>query len=109
FSVANCAKITDASLTHIANRASLQILSINGVPSITETTMKALALSCKDSLSLLDISFCRQISEQALGLVVDSCQKLEELLLFGCTQIGKSFLYGHSNDNLVRIFGLSMS
>jgi DNA repair protein RAD7 len=38
-------------------------------------------------LEVLDLSFCRELTNEALGLIVDSCSSLKMLKLFGCTQV----------------------
>jgi DNA repair protein RAD7 len=48
-------------------------------------TAQAIALKC--SLEVLDLSFCRGLTDEALGLIVDSCSSLRILKLFGCTQV----------------------
>jgi len=53
----------------------------------------------------LDLSWCRNLADEALGLIVDSCLSLKVLRLFGCTQITNIFLDGHSNPH-VQIIGL---
>ncbi|CAL5421890.1 unnamed protein product [Camellia sinensis] len=69
----------------------------------------ALSLAkCSKELLSLDLSWCRKITNEALGLIVDSCLSLKLLKIFGCTQIGDEFLYGHSNS-LVQIIGCSMT
>ncbi len=62
--------------------------------------VQALALRCKESLEHLDVSFCRGISEQSLGLVADRCSRIRRLVIFGCSQVGTKFLNGHSNEAL---------
>lgn len=52
----------------------------------------------------LDLSWCRRLTDEALGMIVDSCLSLKLLKLFGCTQITEAFLNGHSNP-MVRIIG----
>ena len=46
------------------------------------------------------MSFCRDVSNEALGLVADSCPSLQRLHLWGCTQATEAFLNGHGNDQL---------
>lgn len=41
---------------------------------------------CSDKLEELDISWCRAIPNNALGLLVDSCPALKKLTIFGCSQ-----------------------
>ncbi|TQD72125.1 hypothetical protein C1H46_042324 [Malus baccata] len=59
-------------------------------------------------LHTLDLSWCRNLTDEALGLIVDSCLSLRMLKLLGCTQITDTFLDGHSNPE-VRIIGLKFS
>ena len=75
---------------------------LSGLPTCLPYSMQALALHCKDTLLHLDVSFCRAVSESALGLVADSCASLASLSLFGCSHIGREFLYGHSNEKLAQ-------
>lgn len=105
-SARRCAKLTDESLAAIASRGALQHLNINGIPGVASATMKAVALCCKDSLQYLDIGFCRNVSESAVGLVADKCHNLHTMLVFGCSQLTNRFLHGHSNESLDRIAGL---
>lgn len=57
------------------------------------------------ALRHLDVSFCRGISEAALGLVADACVNLTSLTVFGCSHVGRKFLYGHSNPVLREVVG----
>lgn len=59
-------------------------------------------------LQSLDLSWCREMTDEALGLIVDSCLSLKMVKLFGCTQITNVFTHGHSNEN-VKIVGLQES
>ncbi|GJT29729.1 leucine-rich repeat, cysteine-containing subtype protein, partial [Tanacetum coccineum] len=57
------------------------------------------------NLESLDLSFCREMTNEALGLIADSCSSLKMLKLFGCTQLTSVFTDGHSNEG-VKIIGL---
>ncbi|KAK1607593.1 hypothetical protein QYE76_031266 [Lolium multiflorum] len=81
-------------------------LSLNNVGKVGNLTAQAIALKC--SLEVLDLSFCRGLTDEALGLIVDSCSSLRILKLFGCTQVTDVFLKGHSNS-LVKIIGIEGS
>jgi hypothetical protein len=56
--------------------------------------------NCRDRLEWLDVSFCRQLDDAALGLLADSCPALRQLAVFGCSSATRTFLEGHSNDAL---------
>ncbi|XVE53999.1 hypothetical protein DITRI_Ditri03aG0047500 [Diplodiscus trichospermus] len=85
----------------------LKELSLNNVGKVGHNTTISLARRSRNLLSL-DLSWCRNLTDEALGLIVDSCLLLKVLKIFGCTQITDVFLYGHSNSN-VEIIGLKLS
>nr|CAB3483158.1 unnamed protein product [Digitaria exilis] len=72
---------------------------------VGDLTALAISRKCSVRLEALDLSFCRELTNEALGLIVESCPSLRILKLFGCTQITDFFLKGHSNT-LVKIIGI---
>jgi hypothetical protein len=50
-------------------------------------TAIAISEECRFCLKKLDLSFCRNMDDNALGLIVDSCSSLKTLKLFGCSQV----------------------
>ncbi|KAL0315831.1 UNVERIFIED_CONTAM: hypothetical protein Sradi_5461300 [Sesamum radiatum] len=114
----NLCKLTDASIGHLANGcqaiqmlkfcrnifsdeaiaayldvrgAFLKDLSLNNTIQVSNHTALSLARNCRN-LRSLDLSWCRSLTNEALGLIVDSCSSLEVLKLFGCTQ-GEGYLF----------------
>ncbi|KAL4563754.1 hypothetical protein LXL04_027799 [Taraxacum kok-saghyz] len=85
----------------------LKELSLNHVNKVGNHTALSLAKHAK-KLESLDLSWCRNMTNEAVGLIVDSCLSLETLKLFGCTQINDVFLDGHSNE-MVKVIGLKGS
>ncbi|CAI9095946.1 OLC1v1031994C2 [Oldenlandia corymbosa var. corymbosa] len=69
-----------------ASGKSLQELSLNSVTSVGPCTAFSLAKCCTN-LSQLDLSWCRKITTEALGVIVDSCSSLKLIKLFGCSQV----------------------
>ncbi|TKY72865.1 F-box/LRR-repeat protein 13 [Spatholobus suberectus] len=86
---------------------SLKELSLNNIKKVGYHTTLSLANHAKN-LHSLDLSWCRNLTDNALGLIVDSCLALRLLKLFGCTQVTDAFLNGHSNLQ-IQIIGLKMS
>ncbi|KAF4363604.1 hypothetical protein F8388_002145 [Cannabis sativa] len=84
----------------------LEELSLNNIRKVGCQT--ALSIGRLRKLNSLDLSWCRNLSDNELGFIVDSCLSLRVLKLFGCTQITNIFLDGHSNPD-VQIIGLKMS
>lgn len=82
---------------------SLDALSVNNIHRVAHNTALSIA-KCSRNLVSLDLSWCRRLTDEALGMIVDSCLSLKLLKLFGCTQITEAFLNGHSNP-MVRIIG----
>ncbi|CAO2173048.1 unnamed protein product [Urochloa humidicola] len=83
-------------------------LMLNNVEKVGDLTALAISRKCSVRLEVLDLSFCRELRNEALGLIVDSCPSLRILKLFGCTQITDFFLKGHSNT-LEKIIGIEGS
>ncbi|KAI3864265.1 hypothetical protein MKX03_006098 [Papaver bracteatum] len=133
--LANLHKLTDSSLGYLANGCrSIQTLklrgnafsdlavaafleasgepltefSLNKVKKIGRHTAISLARCCSKNLLSLDVSWCRSLTDSALGLIVDSCKKLKMVKVFGCTQITSKFVNGHSNA-CVQIVGLQLT
>ncbi|KAG1366351.1 hypothetical protein COCNU_13G001410 [Cocos nucifera] len=88
-----------------ASGQSLTELSLNSIKKVSQQTAISISLHCYLKLRSLDLSFCRNIMDETLGLIVDSCINLRVLKLFGCRQITEMFLDGHSNSQ-VMIIGL---
>ncbi|KAL8480036.1 hypothetical protein ACS0TY_026823 [Phlomoides rotata] len=87
--------------------ASLKDLALNSISQVSNYTALSLAKNCRN-LRSLDLSWCRNLTNEALGLIVDSCVSLEVLKLFGCTQVSNVLIDGHSNPQ-VKLVGLKMS
>ncbi|KAI8565346.1 hypothetical protein RHMOL_Rhmol03G0251700 [Rhododendron molle] len=87
-----------------ASGEALEDLSLYRINKVSYNTAVSLA-RCSAKLLSLDLSGCRNLPDEALGLIVDSCLSLKVLKLFGCTQITNVFLDGHSNPH-VQIIGL---
>ncbi|XP_024960118.1 uncharacterized protein LOC112500770 [Cynara cardunculus var. scolymus] len=127
----NLSKLTDISIEHLANGCQtiqtmkfcrnafsdeavaayveacgepLKELSLNHVDEVGHHTALSLAKHARNLLTL-DLSWCRNMTNEALGLIVDSCISLKMVKLFGCTQITNVFIDGHSNEE-VRVTGL---
>uniref|UniRef100_A0A1J3CED2 F-box/LRR-repeat protein 13 n=1 Tax=Noccaea caerulescens TaxID=107243 RepID=A0A1J3CED2_NOCCA len=131
--LANVCKLTDSSLGYLANGCqaleklifcrnsfsdeavaafvetaggSLKELSLNNVKKVGHNTASALAKH-SEKLQILDLSWCRDMSDVSLGYIVDNCSSLKVLKVFGCTQVTDVFVRGHSSPN-VKILGLKM-
>ncbi|CAK8563986.1 unnamed protein product [Lathyrus sativus] len=86
---------------------SLEELSLNSIKKVGLLTAISLAKNGQN-LHTLDLSWCRNLSDNELGLIVDSCLSLRSLKLFGCSQLTDMFFKGHSNSG-TRIIGLKLS
>ncbi|XP_022728951.1 uncharacterized protein LOC111284536 isoform X2 [Durio zibethinus] len=130
--IGNVSKLTDSSFAYLANGCRslqslklcrnafsddaiaaflemsgevLKELSLNNVLKVGQSTALSLARRTRNLLSL-DLSWCRNLTDEAVGLIVDSCLSLRMLKLFGCTQITNVFLYGHSNSKYSAVSSL---
>ncbi|XP_073129457.1 uncharacterized protein [Henckelia pumila] len=121
--ISNLHNLTDIGVEYLANGCrSIQRLKLyrNGFSDeamaafiqssggfLTELLLNNVPKYSRKLLSL-DLSWCRRITNEALGLIVDNCSSLKLLKIFGCRQITGVFINGHSNP-LVRIIGLNMT
>ncbi|CAH0493443.1 unnamed protein product [Peronospora farinosa] len=98
-----CLRLTDVAFQHLAYGANsyLEVLEMSSVSQATDASMMALLEHCAMSLTTLDISFCRNITDDALGVLADGTQNLRSLVLWGCTQVTARFLTRHSQDELI--------
>ncbi|GAB4823302.1 hypothetical protein N2152v2_010348 [Parachlorella kessleri] len=93
-------RIDEEGLVKLAEGGTLRSLSLHGMTQVEGPALAALALYCKDTLQELDVSWCRKLSNEALGHLVDSCRSLRRLSVWGCSQLTDTFLLGHSNEAL---------
>eukprot|EP00802_Teleaulax_amphioxeia_P011994 Tamp_12032.p1 GENE.Tamp_12032~~Tamp_12032.p1 ORF type:complete len:564 (-),score=141.49 Tamp_12032:162-1763(-) len=112
--LSRCKKVSDEGLVPlIAKCKSLSHVSLNSAGfvsfdegtgeqthGITDRTLVALRENSVKSLEELDVSWCRGISDEGLGHLVDNAYNLKALCLRGCVQITEIFLNGHSNPEV---------
>ncbi|XP_024959331.1 F-box/LRR-repeat protein 2 isoform X2 [Cynara cardunculus var. scolymus] len=78
---------------------SLKELSLNHVRKVSFNSAFALAKFSRKLVSL-DLSWCRQVTDEALGFITDNCSSLKLLKIFGCTQITDTFVLGRANSQV---------
>ena len=82
-------------------------LSLNNVPALGDACLVALKEHCADSLESLDLSWCRAVSDNGVGALVDAAPRLQRLTVWGCSQLTNRFYEGHSREHL-RVVGRSI-
>ena len=93
-----CTRIKDeAALVALAQCGQLRRLDVSAVPAVTGALLLELAASCSRSLESLDVSFCRGVPANTVGHLLDACSELRQLQVYGCSQLTKAALRGHSN------------
>ncbi|KAL6064117.1 Dynein regulatory complex subunit 6 [Balamuthia mandrillaris] len=77
-SLSRCRRVTDKALVQILKSTgqTLQSLSLQGCPLITQQTIMAIAEHCPNLLKL-DLSWCKCITDEALVELVQGCPRLE--------------------------------
>jgi hypothetical protein len=100
-SLKGCVQLSDEAVGALAaNCRGLSHLSLNKVPGVSDVALLALKTHCADALRVLDLSWCRGVSDHGVGALVDACEGLERLVVWGCSQLTVTFYDGHSNDAL---------
>ncbi|KAL1508745.1 hypothetical protein AB1Y20_004840 [Prymnesium parvum] len=96
-----CVQVSDAGVSALAAGCrSLQVLSLNNIPALGDLALVALRECCASSLASLDLSWCRGVTDQGVGALVDAAPNLETLSIWGCSQLTKTFFDGHGKDSL---------
>jgi len=84
----------------------LSDLFLNNVKEVANHTILAHVSNTQETLLRLDVSWCHNLTDEALGLLANSSSLLWELILFGSTQVTDKFLEGHSNA-LLKFIGVN--
>ncbi|CAN1773767.1 DNA repair protein rhp7 [Linum perenne] len=104
--LSDCGDEAIAAFIEVSGEA-LKDLSLNNVKQVSGNTAVAVARHARD-LQSLDISWCRNLEDEAVGMIVDSCLSLKVLKIFGCDQLTDIVIVGHSNP-VVEIIGKKMT
>ena len=100
-SLARCQQLSSAAVTLIIKETpDLRSLSLNTVVAVDDATIDTLATVTARNLTHLDVSWCLEFSEDALGLLTDKCRRLKRLSVWGCRQVTHRLINGHGNDAL---------
>jgi hypothetical protein len=73
------------------NHMSLRLLDVSGCDQLTNRSVAALVVHCLNRLEVLDISFDRRLSEQLLSRLVDQQTRLQQVIVWGCSQLTSMF------------------
>ena len=100
--LASLTHVTDDVLWHLVSSCGQHLVSLNisGCHRLTGRSAMMIALHCP-AMQTLDISFVRGILCEALVHVVNSCPRLQQLMVWGCTQLNEVFYNGHNNMDLL--------
>jgi hypothetical protein len=102
----NC--VTDDVILHLALTSShtLSDLNVHGCYQMTSRSLVILTKLCSDSLTKVNLSFIRRVSEDALGYFIDNLANpdFDELIIWGCSQITNR-LFQNIRQNCIRIIG----
>jgi len=83
------------------NHISLRLLDISGCDQLTNRSVAALVVHCRNSLEVLDISFDRRLSEQLLSRLVDQQTRLQQVIVWGCSQLTSMFFSSCARSRVV--------
>lgn len=105
-SLEGCHLLTDKAMQSVAESCGsgaaaspLRRLSLNNGARITDRTLLALS-EHTPHLEEVDLSWCRELTDEGLGILTDRCTRLKRLKVWGCTQLTSVFLEGHARHDL---------
>lgn len=94
----DCCRVGDESITSIAMFCNnLETLIIGGCREITDVSMKSLVSACKNSLKILRMDWCLNISDSSLSCILNECRSLEALDIGCCEEITDAAFQGLGN------------
>eukprot|EP00252_Welwitschia_mirabilis_P001693 TRINITY_DN11609_c0_g1_i1.p1 TRINITY_DN11609_c0_g1~~TRINITY_DN11609_c0_g1_i1.p1 ORF type:complete len:415 (-),score=45.20 TRINITY_DN11609_c0_g1_i1:223-1467(-) len=86
--VTDCIKVGNKAFTSSASGfRNLEILMIGGCRHVTDFGIQTLVSVCGPALRNLQLEWCQQISDNAVGLVLTHCPQLENLNIACCDKI----------------------
>jgi hypothetical protein len=97
-----CGKLRgEEALLAVAQNGVLRRLDVSLNRGVSGRLLLELAAFCASTLSELDVSFCRAVQPEAFGFLLDKCNRLTEVRVFGCSQLTRACAYGHANENVL--------
>ncbi|KAF5749853.1 F-box/LRR-repeat protein 4 isoform X1 [Tripterygium wilfordii] len=94
----DCYKVGDESILSLARFCiNLETLIIGGCRDISDDSIKSLAAACKNSLKILRMDWCVNISNASLSCILTQCNKLEALDIGSCEEVTDAAFQGLDN------------
>ncbi|XP_039254489.2 uncharacterized protein LOC120331469 [Styela clava] len=100
--ISGCSNVTDAGISTLATGFSNLVLLNLSSTSITYVSIITLTENCYDSLEVLKLSFCNNITEDCVKKLISFCYKLNCLHLHGCKRVSVKSL--RANHKTLKIF-----
>nr|XP_039254489.1 uncharacterized protein LOC120331469 [Styela clava] len=100
--ISGCSNVTDAGISTLATGFSNLVLLNLSSTSITYVSIITLTENCYDSLEVLKLSFCNNITEDSVKKLISFCYKLNCLHLHGCKRVSVKSL--RANHKTLKIF-----
>lgn len=110
--LSHCRGLGDASLKAIAQsgpaRSSLQVVKLSELQRITDTGMRHFGRGCANAYHL-DLSYCTNISDNSLSVLVTHAVCLRELNLAGCDKVGDGTLLALQTNGIETLEWLDLT
>lgn len=98
----DCCNIGDASISSLANFCcNLETLVIGGCRYISDGSVKSLVLSCCQSLRILRMNWCSNITDLTLRCIFSNCRYLKALDIESCDKVTDASFEGLANESFV--------
>ncbi|KAJ3219853.1 hypothetical protein HDU67_009041 [Dinochytrium kinnereticum] len=89
-----CRQISNMGLKRVVEQCcNIELLDLEDCISIGDDALEAISYHLKHSLTRLSLSYCDQVSEQAVARLIRCCVRLKHLEVDNCSQITDSFLH----------------
>ncbi|EGD83158.1 hypothetical protein PTSG_03789 [Salpingoeca rosetta] len=110
--LSECAGLTDSALKTIAQsgpaRSSLQVVKLSSLPRITDTGIRHFGRGVANAYHL-DLSYCTNVTDGSLGVLITHTGRLSELNLAGCDNVGDGTLQALQASDITTLEWLDLT
>ena len=84
----SCHKLADNGLSGLLKHSGpkLQELDINSWKAVSNQTLLTIGESAK-ALKKLDIGYCREVDDFVIKEIMEGCENIAEIMVFGCNKL----------------------
>lgn len=87
--ISSCREVTDLGVRRVLQELELRVLSIGGCVKLTDETLSEIADSARWTIESLDLSYCEKITDVGIEALAEYCKLLKRLDITSCQYISE--------------------